>query len=89
MDKSKRFNTDVQSALETENLLTFSEVIIASALIRTESRGAHSRVDYPDRDDENWLKHTIAHKNGGELPVISYKDVNINWEKYPPQERKY
>ena len=89
MDKSKRFNTDVQSALETENLLTFSEVIIASALVRTESRGAHSRVDYPERDDENWLKHTIAHKNGGELPVISYKDVNINWEKYPPQERKY
>jgi succinate dehydrogenase / fumarate reductase flavoprotein subunit len=89
MDKSKRFNTDVQSALETENLLTFSEVIIASALVRTESRGAHSRVDYPERDDENWLKHTIAHKNGGELPIISYKDVNINWEKYPPQERKY
>jgi succinate dehydrogenase / fumarate reductase flavoprotein subunit len=89
MDKSRRFNTDVQSALETENLLTFSEVIIASALVRTESRGAHSRVDYPERDDENWLKHTIAHKNGGELPVISYKDVNINWEKYPPQERKY
>ena len=89
MDKSKRFNTDVQGALETENLLTFSEVIIASALARTESRGAHSRIDYPERDDENWLKHTIAHKNGGKLPVMSYKDVNINWEKYPPQERKY
>ena len=89
MDKSKRFNTDVQGALETENLLAFSEVIIASALERTESRGAHSRIDYPERDDESWLKHTIAHKNGGELPVISYKDVNINWEKYPPQERKY
>ena len=89
MDKSKRFNTDVQNALETENLLTFSEVIIASALARTESRGAHSRIDYPERDDENWLKHTITHKNSGELPVISYKDVNINWEKYPPQERKY
>ncbi len=89
MDKSTRFNTDVQGALETENLLAFSEVIIASALARTESRGAHSRIDYPERDDENWLKHTIAHKNGGELPVISYKNVNINWEKYPPQERKY
>ncbi len=89
MDKSKRFNTDIQGALETENLLAFSEVIIASALARTESRGAHSRIDYPERDDENWIKHTIAHKNGGELPVLSYKDVNINWEKYPPQERKY
>ncbi|MGB2896843.1 MAG: FAD-binding protein, partial [Anaerolineales bacterium] len=89
MDTSKRFNTDVQGALETENLLAFSEVIIASALARTESRGAHSRIDYPERDDENWLKHTIAFKNGGELPVISYKEVNINWDKYPPQERKY
>ena len=89
MDKSTRFNTDVQGALETENLLAFSEVIIASALARTESRGAHARIDYPERDDENWLKHTIAHINGGELPVISYKNVNINWEKYPPQERKY
>ena len=89
MDKSKRFNTDVQNALETENLLTFSEVIIASALARTESRGAHSRIDYPERDDENWLKHTIALKNSGELPVIDYKEVNIDWEKYPPQERKY
>ncbi|MCK5633485.1 MAG: FAD-binding protein [Anaerolineales bacterium] len=89
MDKGKRFNTDVQNALETGNLLTFSEVIIASALARTESRGAHSRIDFPKRDDENWLKHTLAHSNGGELPIISYKDVNINWEKFPPQERKY
>ena len=89
MDKSKRFNTDVQNALETENLLTFSEVIIASALARTESRGAHSRTDFPKRDDENWLKHTIALKKGGELPLLSYKEVNIDWEKNPPQERKY
>ena len=89
MDKSKRFNTDLQGALETENLLAFSEVIIASALARTESRGAHARTDYPERDDDNWLKHTIAHINGDDMPILSYKDVNINWEKYPPQERKY
>jgi succinate dehydrogenase / fumarate reductase flavoprotein subunit len=89
MDKSSRFNTDVQNALETENLLTFSEVIIAGALARTESRGAHARTDFPERDDENWLKHTIAHQNGDELPVLSFKNVNIDWENYPPQERKY
>ena len=89
MDRSQRFNTDMQNALETENLLTFSEVIISGALARTESRGAHSRTDFPKRDDDNWLKHTIAHKNGDELPILSYKDVNINWDKNPPQERKY
>ncbi|TET97535.1 MAG: FAD-binding protein [Anaerolineales bacterium] len=89
MDRSQHFNTDIQNALEIENLLTFSEVIISGALARTESRGAHSRTDFPKRDDDNWLKHTIAHKNGDELPILRYKDVNINWEKNPPQERKY
>jgi len=88
MDKSSRFNTDLLAALETEHLLTFSEVIVAGALARTESRGAHFRTDYPKRDDENWIKHTVAHKtNDG--PALSYKDVYIDWEKYPPQERKY
>ncbi len=89
MDKSSRFNTDVLGAIETENLLTFSEVIVASALARTESRGAHSRTDHKKRDDENWLKHTMAHKSADGTPVLSYKSVNIDWDKYPPQERKY
>ena len=89
MDKSRRFNTDVLAALETEHLLTFCEVIMAGALARTESRGAHARSDYPKRDDENWLKHTMARKNADNLPELSYKDVQINWDKYPPQERKY
>jgi succinate dehydrogenase / fumarate reductase flavoprotein subunit len=88
MDTSKRFNTDVLGALETQNLLTFSEVIVASGLARTESRGAHFRTDYAKRDDENWLKHTMAHK-GEDAPTLSYKDVYIDWDKYPPQERKY
>ncbi len=88
MDTSKRFNTDVLGAIETENLLTFSEVIAASALARTESRGAHSRTDFPRRDDEHWLKHTMAHK-AADGPALSYKEVTIDWEKYPPQERKY
>ncbi|MCK4693458.1 MAG: FAD-binding protein, partial [Anaerolineales bacterium] len=89
MDKSSRFNTDVLAALETEHLLTFCEVILAGALARTESRGAHARTDYPKRDDENWLKHTMARKNADNVPELNYKDVQINWDKYPPQERKY
>ncbi|QPC84699.1 FAD-binding protein [Phototrophicus methaneseepsis] len=89
MDQSRRFNTDVLMALETENLLTFSEVVVAGALARTESRGAHSRTDHQKRDDTDWLKHTLAHKSENGEPVLSYKDVCIDWEKYPPQERKY
>ncbi|MEL7235637.1 MAG: FAD-binding protein, partial [Chloroflexota bacterium] len=89
MDKSRRFNTDVLMALETENLLTFSEVVVAGALARTESRGAHSRTDHKKRDDEDWLKHTVAVKDENGRPALSYKSVNIDWERYPPQERKY
>jgi succinate dehydrogenase / fumarate reductase, flavoprotein subunit len=88
-DKSKRFNTDLLTTLETEHLLTFSEVIVAGALTRTESRGAHSRTDYPARDDESWLKHTMAHKREGEGPVLSFKPVMIDRDRFPPQERKY
>ena len=63
MDKSNRFNTDVLAAIETDHLLTFSEVIVASAKERKESRGAHSRTDHPKRDDENWIKHILATKD--------------------------
>ncbi|MCB2179859.1 FAD-dependent oxidoreductase [bacterium] len=89
MDRSKRFNTDILAALETEHLLTFSEVIVAGGLARTESRGAHFRTDFPKRDDANWIRHTIANKQADGSPKLSYKSVNIDWEKYPPQERKY
>jgi len=89
MDKVSRFNTDVLAAIETENLLIFSEVIVAGALARTESRGAHWRSDFTRRDDEDWLKHTVAHKGKNGETVLSYKGVNIDWKKYPPQERKY
>jgi succinate dehydrogenase / fumarate reductase, flavoprotein subunit len=89
MDKTSRFNTDILAAIETDHLLTFSEVIVAGALDRTESRGAHYRTDFPKRDDADWLKHTVAHKAADGSPVITFKGVNIDWEKYPPQERKY
>jgi succinate dehydrogenase / fumarate reductase flavoprotein subunit len=88
MDRSSRFNTDVLGALETDHLLAFSEVIVTSALARQESRGAHARTDFPTRDDEHWLKHTVATRTE-EGPALSYRDVVIDWEKYPPQERKY
>lgn len=88
-DRSHRFNTDLLMAIETENLLCFSEVIVDGALERTESRGAHSRTDYPKRDDEEWLKHTLAHRLEDGSPELSYKPVDIDWDKYPPQERKY
>lgn len=89
MDKSRRFNTDLLTALETQHLVQFSEVIVAGALARTESRGAHSRTDFKQRDDEQWLKHTLAHRNGDDAPKLSYKAVSIDWERYPPQKRKY
>jgi succinate dehydrogenase / fumarate reductase flavoprotein subunit len=88
MDKGSRFNTDLLAGLETEHLVTFSEVVIAGALARTESRGAHSRTDFPERDDEDWLKHTVAHQ-GEDGPVFSYKDVFIYWDRFPPQKRQY
>lgn len=88
MDQSRRYNTDLLAVLETEHLLTFSEIIVTSALARQESRGAHFRTDYPQRDDEAWLQHSIAHKDD-EQPKLSYKSVDIDWEKYPPQVRKY
>jgi succinate dehydrogenase/fumarate reductase flavoprotein subunit len=87
-DAAKRFNTELLYALETEHLLTFSDVIVAGALARTECRGAHWRTDFPGRDDERWLKHTMATK-GAEGPELDYKPVTIDWERYPPQERKY
>ncbi|MBK7915401.1 MAG: FAD-binding protein [Chloroflexi bacterium] len=89
MDKGRRFNTDLLTAVETEHLLTFSEVIVDSALARTESRGAHYRTDHARRDDAQWLKHTLAHKNGADGPRLDYKDVTIFWDRYPPEERKY
>lgn len=85
-DKGAIFNLDLMEALETENLLVFSEVVAAGALNRKESRGAHYRIDYPKRDDKNWLKHTLAWKTP-EGVKFDYKPVVIT--KYQPQERKY
>ncbi len=85
-DKGTKFNTDLMEALELRNLLETAEVIVASALNRTESRGAHYRRDYPNRDDENWLKHTLAWRTEEGIK-FDYKPVVIT--RFKPEERKY
>jgi succinate dehydrogenase / fumarate reductase flavoprotein subunit len=87
-DRGRVFNAELLAALELENMLEFSEVIVASALARQESRGSHYRTDFRTRDDQNWLKHTLAYRTDAG-PRLAYKPVTINWDKYPPQERKY
>ena len=85
-DRGRVYNTDLLSALEAENLLDLAEVIVTGALARTESRGSHSRRDFPQRDDTNWLKHTLAHHTPTG-PRIDYIPVAITmWQ---PVERKY
>ena len=85
-DRSVTFNTELTSALELEFMLDVAEAIVYSALERTESRGSHQRTDFPARDDENFLKHSLAYRNDTE-PRIDYKDVVIT--KWPPGERVY
>jgi succinate dehydrogenase / fumarate reductase flavoprotein subunit len=85
-DTGKIFNTELLNAWEMGNLLDMAEVITVSALNRTESRGGHARDDYPERDDQNWLKHTLIWKDNGKLK-IGYKPVVIT--RFEPKKRVY
>ncbi len=85
-DRSLSFNTELTSALELDFMLDVAEAIVYSALARTESRGSHQRTDHPKRDDERFLKHTMAYRTGG-APRIEYLDVVIT--RWPPAERVY
>lgn len=85
-DSGKIFNTEMLNIWELNNLLELAEVTAVSALTRKESRGAHAREDYPKRDDANWLKHTLAWKEGNQVK-LSYKPVVIS--KFQPKERVY
>jgi succinate dehydrogenase / fumarate reductase flavoprotein subunit len=88
-DHSRVFNTARIEALELENLMDVALAAVTSALARQESRGAHSRIDYPQRDDEHWLKHSLYFKDGGGL---DYKPVRMKprtVEPFPPKPRVY
>ena len=85
-DKGRVFNTDLLAVLELDFMFDCAETIIASALARKESRGAHTRTDYPERDDENWLKHVaVYHTSDG--PAVTYLPVTIT--KWQPEARQY
>ncbi|NJQ05045.1 succinate dehydrogenase flavoprotein subunit [Streptomyces lonarensis] len=90
-DKGKRFNTDLLEAIELGNLLDLAEVLVVSALARKESRGGHYREDYPDRDDVNFMRHTMAYREvdteGTDSIRLDYKPVVQT--RYQPMERKY
>ncbi|MFF3461232.1 succinate dehydrogenase flavoprotein subunit [Streptomyces sp. NPDC001984] len=90
-DKGKRFNTDLLEAIELGNLLDLAEVMAVSALARKESRGGHYREDYPNRDDVNFMRHTMAYRevgdDGTESIRLDYKPVVQT--RYQPMERKY
>ena len=86
-DHGQRFNTDLYEAWELGSLLDLAEATAASALAREESRGAHYREDFPKRDDNNWLKHTLATLGEDGSLKLSYKPVVIT--QWQPKERKY
>lgn len=86
-DKGICFNRDLLEAIELGHMLDLAEVITLGALRREESRGAHYREDFPKRDDDKWLVHTMVRYSSGEGPQIFYKPVTIT--RFPPQERKY
>ena len=88
-DKGKRYNSDLLEAIEL-GLLELAEVTVVGALNRKESRGGHAREDYPNRDDTNYMRHTMAYKQGTEL----LSDIRLDYKpvvqtRYEPMERKY
>jgi succinate dehydrogenase / fumarate reductase flavoprotein subunit len=89
-DRGKRYNSDLLEAIELGFLLELAEVTVAGALNRKESRGGHAREDYPNRDDTNYMRHTMAYKEGVDL----LSDVRLDYKpvvqtRYAPMERKY
>ncbi|MCI4369950.1 MAG: succinate dehydrogenase/fumarate reductase flavoprotein subunit, partial [Thermoplasmata archaeon] len=86
VDSTKSYNLNLSDAMETGNMLDLAEAIVAGAIARTESRGAHSRLDFPKRDDATWMRHTLATK-GRDGPVLSYSPVA--YTRWEPKERVY
>ncbi len=86
VDKSREYNTNLLHVLELEAMIEVAEAALVGGLARTESRGAHTRTDFPKRDDVNWLKHTLAYRTKT-VPKLEYMPVIIT--KHKPVERKY
>ena len=93
-DRSMIFNTDLGEMLELDNMLAQASVSLHSAIGRTESRGAHAREDFPTRDDENWLKHTLCWRDDDGRVRLDYRPVHLQplsneVSSIPPKERVY
>ena len=86
-DRGTVFNQDVLGAIELGYMLDCAEATVVGALERKESRGAQFRNDFPERNDEEWLKHIDISRNGADVPRVSYSDVTIT--QWQPEERKY
>jgi succinate dehydrogenase/fumarate reductase flavoprotein subunit len=84
--KQAQFNTDILELIELGNMLDLSLMTAAAALNRTESRGAHSREDYPERDDDNWLKHSLAYLEGD---TVRMADKPVDTSIWEPKPRTY
>jgi succinate dehydrogenase / fumarate reductase flavoprotein subunit len=93
-DHSMIYNTDLADALELDNMLAQASLSLHSAIGRTESRGAHAREDFPKRDDENWLKHTLGWRDDSGQVRLDYRPVHLQplsneVATIPPKERVY
>ena len=88
-DQSKVFNTARVEAMELENLTDIAIATMHSAEARKESRGAHSRVDYPERDDVRWMKHSLYSLEDDSLDYKPVRTKPMSVESFPPKERVY